>query len=109
MVHALGPLLHPGVRAWRGASRDGPRACFLERRCSPQQLVQRRLDTAENRGHGPGSIGGAGHPANGRRGLDEITAPVIELVVSGAKRRCATWRDAHLRSITPVRRLAMRL
>ena len=30
-------------------------------------------------------------------------APVIELVVSGAKRRCATWRDAHLRSITPVR------
>jgi hypothetical protein len=103
VVHALGPLLHPGVRALRGASHDGPRTCFLERRCSPQQLVQRRLDTAENRGHGPGSIGSAGHSPNRRRGLDEITPPVIELVVGGASRRRATWRDAHLRSITPVR------
>ena len=103
MLHALGPRLHPRVITLRGPPGHGLRRRFLERGCSPQQLVQRRLDTAENRGHGSGSIGGAGHAPNGRRGLDEITPPVIELVVSGAERRRATWRNAHAQSIAPVR------
>ena len=71
------PIVRPRSLALAGHALG----CLLHREARASQLMQRRLEASEHRGHGPGGARIRGKPADRGSSLHEIAAAVVELVV----------------------------